>query len=726
MRRLIPLVLALMGVLWLAAVPAQAHAQAQAQDKGQPPATLIANSLNIENDSLLVAAGSVEVFYDGIRLTASRLIFDRVADSLRIEGPITLTDASGTVILASQAELKADLTEGILRSARVVMNQQLQLAAAEVMRVSGRYTAMTRVVASSCKLCAGSETPLWELRARRVVHDQLERQIYFDRATLRLGGVPVMLIPRLRMPDPTLNRATGFLRPLLQSSSTLGTGLGWPYFITLGPSRDLTVTPFLASKGTRTLELRYRQAFRGGEIEISGRASRDALRPGETRGHLMADGRFDLPRGFTLTFHGETVSDRAYLLDYGLSSDDRLDSRIEITRTRRNEHISLRAISIQTLRVGEPSSSIATAIGDLTFQRRFSLGPLGGQGGLRFQAHGHGRTSDETADLNGDGIADGRDVARARLRADWRRDWIAGNGMILGVLGEATTDNFQIGDDATFGGTQTRSYGAVAAELRWPLVKSGRGGVAHVLEPVAQLVWAPRQAMAPGNEDSLLVDFDQGNLFALNRFPGADAVERGLRANLGLHYLRQDPAGWSLGLTFGRVIQADDLAQFTSGSGLDGRKSDWLAAWQVTGENGLGWTNRLLLDNGFGLTKAEMLLSYDQPRAGIEAGYLYHKADPAEGRAIDTRELVFDSRLAIGDRGWNARLSNRYDLEAGRANKAGIGLGFRNECLAVDLSLSRRFTSSTSVKPTTNFSVSLELLGFGSGGPAGPSRQCRG
>lgn len=718
MRRLIVLLLILSSLL--GAAPNAVLAE------GKPSATLIANTLNIANDRQLVAEGAVEVFYDGTRLTATRLVYDRVADTLQIEGPITLTDGKGTILLANQADLKADMSEGILRSARVVMNQQLQLAAAEVMRVSGRYSAMTRVVASSCKICEGSPTPLWEIRARRVVHDAQERQLYFDQATLRLGGVPVFMIPRLRMPDPTLNRATGFLIPTLHSSSTLGTGLRWPYFITLGPSRDLTVTPFIATKGARTVELRYRQAFRTGEIEITGRVSRDQLRPGQTRGHLMADGRFDLPQGFTLKLHGEAVSDRAYLLDYGISTADRLDSRIEITRTRRNEHISLRAISIQTLRVGEVSSTMAAAIGDVTFQRRFSLGPLGGQGGLRFQTHSHGRTSGEVADLNGDGIADGRDVARGRIRADWRRDWIAGNGMVFGILGEVTTDIFRIGDDATYGGTLTRTHGAVAAELRWPLLKAGHGGVTHVLEPVAQLVWAPRTVASPGNEDSVLVEFDQGNLFALNRFPGADMVERGVRTNIGLNYLRQDPAGWSLGLTFGRVLRADDLGQFTAGSGLDGRKSDWLAAWQVQEVGGLGWTSRILLDDDFAMTKAEMLVTYDKPRAGLEAGYLYHKADPAEGRLVDTRELVFDGRVAIGQDGWNARLSNRYDLQADRANNAGIGLGFRNECLALDLSLSRRFTSSTSVKPTTNFSVSLELLGFGGGSPAGPSRQCRG
>ena len=695
--------------------------------RAQEPATLIANSLSIADENRLIADGAVEIFYQGRRLTAHRLIYDRAADRLTIDGPITLTDGSDTVILASQAELKADMTEGILRSARVVMNQRMQMAAAEVRRVEGRYTEMTRVVASSCKVCAGNPTPLWEIRSRRVVHDQDEHQIYFDQASLRFGGVPVLYLPRLRVPDPSLSRATGFLMPALHSSSTLGTGLSWPYFITMGDSRDLTLTPFLTTKGARTLEMRYRQALRTGEIELSAVGSRDDLRPGETRGLLSTDGRFNLPKGFELRFHGETVSDRAYLRDYGRSDKDRLTSSIEISRTRSNEHISGRFLSVQSLRDSEPADTLASLLGDITWKRRFSLGPLGGQGGLTFQTHSHRRSStlgfDTGADA--DAIADGRDVLRGRIRADWRRDWIAGNGMVLGVLGEVTTDLYRIGDDAIYDGTHSRSHGAFATELRWPWVKAGNNGVNHVLEPVVQLVWAPSGTETLPNEDSVLVEFDQGNLFALNRFPGADAVERGARANVGVNYLRQDPDGWSLGLTFGRVLRADNPGQFTAGSGLNGKSSDWLAAVQLTSAGGLGLTNRFLLDDGFAVTKAETLLSYSRPRLTLETGYLFHKADPAEGRSIDTNEIVFDGRFAIGQAGWQALVMNRYDLEANRASNAGVGLSFRNECLAVDLSLSRRFTSSTSVSPTTDFSVSLELLGFG-GAAVGPARQCRG
>jgi LPS-assembly protein len=38
---------------------------------------------------------------------------------------------------------------------------------------------------------------------------------------------------------------------------------------------------------------------------------------------------------------------------------------------------------------------------------------------------------------------------------------------------------------------------------------------------------------------------------------------------------------------------------------------------------------------------------------------------------------------------------------------------YTNECVSVDLSLSRRFTSSTNVRPDTGIGLSVELAGFG-------------
>lgn len=708
--------LAVLALLAALALPATAQEQA----------TLVSDNLEITGDTRLIADGNVEIYFKGRRLKASRIIFDQAANRLEITGPIVLTEESGdTIILASQADLAADMSEGILSSARLVLNQQLQLSANKMLRVAGRYTALQTVAASSCKVCAGSSTPLWEIRARRVVHDQIERQLYFDRAQFRLAGVPVLYIPRLRMPDPTLKRATGVLMPSFRSTSDLGAGVKLPYFIVLGQSADLTLTPYLTTKRSRTVELRYRQAFATGTIALSGSVSRDELIAGKTRGYLRLQGGFTLPEKFQLTFDGQTVTDPAYMLDYGIGNADRLDSRIEVKRTRRNEHISARVISFQTLRDDEVDSAIPSVVADLTFHRRFSLGALGGEGGLRLQTHNQYRASVSPIDgTDSDDIPDGRDIGRISARIDWRKSFILPLGIEGTVLGEMTADAYSITDDAVFAGRTTRTHGTAGIELRWPWVKAEAGGGSQVIEPVVQLLFSSSDAESLPNEDSTLVEFDEGNLFALDRFPGSDAVERGPRANVGISWTRFDPQGWSMGVTVGRVFREADLGQFGPGSGLAGAQSDWLAAANLTLADGLALTARLVMDDDLSLTKGEARVTLNGPKTSVATSMIWAVADPLENRPDPTQELSIDARRKLNPN-WTATFAGRYDFVADQGTVAGLGLEFLNECVRFDVSLSRRFTSSTSVTPTTDFGLSLDLVGFGSGVAGGPARTCR-
>lgn len=711
----------ILPVLSLAVLSLAAAAPAAAQD----PASLVADRVEIRGDDVLVAEGSVEVLHKGRRLRATRVVYDAGAGRLQISGPIVLTDPSGTVLVADQADLSDDLTEGILTGARLVLDRQLQLSASEITRIGGRYTVLGRSIASSCRICAGSSVPLWEIRARRIVHDEVGQQIYFDHAQLRFGGVPVAWIPRLRMPDPTLSRATGFLMPSLRSNSGLGTGLRVPYFIRLGPSRDLTIAPFLATESARSVDLRYRQAFSAGWLELNGAVSRDDIRPGETRGYLQGTAAFDLPRGFRLNLSGTMVSDRSYLLDYGISDADRLEGRAEVTRTRRNEYIAARGVNLYSLREGDSNSLLPSIITDVTWERRFRPALIGGVGGLRFQTHGHARTSDMATDSDGDGISDGRDTSRVSLRADWRRDAVIGPGIVAAVMAELRADAYRISQDAAVPASVARVSAGAGVELRWPLVRQTAGGASQVIEPVVQLIWADDGSGDVPNEDSVLAEFDEGNLFALDRLPGADGIEDGARANLGLSFTHFAPSGMTAQVAFGRVLRDRDADEFSAVSGLDGRSSDWLAAIRISGAAGLSLVNRLVFDDGFDLTKGETRLYLARGNIALASSYVWMPADAREDRADPVSELLLDGTWQVTP-AWSAQLTGRFDAAADKATSAGLRMQWKNECLKVDLSLSRRFTSSTNVQPTTDVGLSVELLGFGGATRPGPARTCRG
>ena len=217
--------------LLLAWLIASAPAAALAEDA----ATLVADRIFLTGTGTLTAEGHVEVFFADARLTAAAIIYDPASDRLTITGPLTVEDGRGTVIMADAASLSRDMTDGILDSARMVIDQQMQIASNRIVREAGRYTRMERVVASACEVCPSDPIPLWEIRAERVVHDQQERQLYFDHAQFRVMGLPIFYAPWLRMPDPTLDRATGFLLPSMVDAS-------WPLPLGSSDAPPLTKT----------------------------------------------------------------------------------------------------------------------------------------------------------------------------------------------------------------------------------------------------------------------------------------------------------------------------------------------------------------------------------------------------------------------------------------------------------------------------------------------------
>lgn len=707
------------------AARAQSTGARQAAPGQASLATLVADRVTLGRDGALIAEGNIEVFYTDLRLSAARIVYDRASDLLDITGPITLHDGTRTVIVADTAALSADLRRGIINSARVVLDQQMQIAAGSVVRPDERYIELNNTVASSCRICETGETPLWEIRAARIVHDQVERQLYFEGAQFRLAGVPLAYLPRLRMPDPTLERSTGFLRPDIQVDSVLGVGVRVPYFIALAPDRDLLLAPTITSRDSYTLEARYRQAYASGAFEVGGALTRDKLVPLDWRGYAYTRGEFALPQDFRLSFDVTAVRDSEYLDRYDFSDQNRLISDITVSRVRRDEQIRAQALHFRPLRGPGPSETLPTHALRAEWDRRLDAPGLGGVVQFGFGALAVQRTSSNPVMDAATATRGGRDLARLNARATWRRDWVLPGGVLLGAGADVAVEHYRIRQDNAFGNRATRVTPQVMAELRWPLIRSTGGGVAHVLEPVAQLIWARDTGTVVPNEDSLMPEFDEGNLFAYNRFNGVDGRERGRRVNLGLTWTRHDPQGWSTAVTVGRVLRARDLGQFSPQSPLSGVRPDWLASVQVQTAGGLTLSNRALFDTGLNVSRMETRVEWATERLELASSYIKVNANPAEDRARDAAEWRMDASYAMSDF-WTGKVDWRYDVAQKRAAVFGLGLEYRNECLLVDVRLSRRAAPTVGAPATTQFGLNMELLGFG-GASAGPARrQCQG
>lgn len=683
---------------------------------GQQLASLVADRITVDPSGQVRATGNVEVFFDGIRLSASAISYVSDGDVLTIEGPIQVVEPDGTILIADAAELDRDLSDGILRSARLVLDRQLQLSANEVARVGNRYTRLDRVVASSCEVCPANPTPVWEIRAASVVHDQDARQLYFSNAQFRIAGVPVFYLPRLRLPDPTLERARGFLIPRFRTSSDLGTGIKLPYFIPLGPHADVTLTPYLSSS-TRTLELSFRQELRGGNLRAAGAVSRDDL--DGTRGFLFANLEYDLPREFKVFGQLELVSDPGYLFTYNYSGKDRLANQLKFTRVRDKDVFRASVTEFRTLRTSEIPirDTLPDRFVDVFYSRELPDLSFGGRT----------TASLEAATLNRPSATNiiGRDVSRFGVSLNWRGDRIIGPGIVGAAELASRVDVYNVGQDSRFATNLTRFVPRAALELRWPFTRTGEQGAREIIEPVLRLDITDSSGKTVPLEDSPVVEFDEANLLSYSRYPGVDGVEDGVRAAAGLTWRRETPAGWTVDVGLGRIAHLDGDLGFGEGSGLEGDRSEWLLAARLAFDDSLFLANRSLFDENIDFTLSETRIDWQEADFHLGSSYIFARPEPAEGRIDRLSEWSLDGNYSLNDR-WTANADWRYDFSAGRAARVGVGLEYRSECIDVSLSVSRRYANSVAVDPTTDFGFRVSLVGVGGQDGAPARRNCRG
>ncbi len=707
-------------------VPPVRMALAQTSSEASQFATLVADRLFIDGANLLIAEGNVEALYGTTRLQARRITYNRSTGALSVEGPLVLNDGRDVVMLAESADLSDGMRRGLIRSARVVFDEQFQVAASSVERLDERYTEMTSVIASSCEVCERRPTPLWEIRASRIVHDEDELQVYFENAQFRLFGLPVAYLPRLRVPDPRLERATGFLSPRFTFNTGHGVGLRAPYFIVLSQDRDLTLTPFVASKGTRALEFRYRQAFATGQLELGGLVARDSIRPGRTRTLGYATGDFALGNGYQLGFNLIQPSDRGVLEDYD-RDEPRLTSDITLERIRRDERIRLQALQFRSLRLADVNAQLPNQVGQAVLERRRDVPGLGGVAGFRLEAHVHRRKQvfaglPEPAPGFGPGPRP-RQMGRLSLDLDWRRDAVLPGGVLGAVGAHLGVDHFRLSQTGgAFPTSVSRVTPNLMAELRWPLVRSDADGVSHVIEPVAQVIWGRDRLSNLPHEASRMPELDEGNLFTYDRFAGRDVREAGLRANLGLSWTRHDPRGLSSTLTLGRIWRQRDLGQFAAATPLAGGRSNWLIAGSLDTVEGLSLSNRSLFTSDFRLQRTAFELDWTTDTYSVSTSYMRILGNAFEDRAATASEWSFEGSRQL-DEYWTGRVGWRYDIAQNRAARALVGLNYENECLRMELGVERQFASATTPSARTSFGLNIDILGIG-GNPSRARRAC--
>ncbi|MFK7943929.1 MAG: LPS-assembly protein LptD [Paracoccaceae bacterium] len=696
----------LLVLLWIVALSAQsANAQLLTRGEAEGPVALVADRIDFDEEARTVTAtGNVEVYYGERTLTAAQIVYDDRTGRIAANGDIVLRDPTGATVFADVADLDAELRDGLVQGARSVLSENVRLAAVEARRVDGRYNTLSKVVYSPCKVCSDDPTPLWRIRARRVIHDEEARIIHYENATFDVFGVPIAWLPYFRHPDPSVERASGFLTPTFRSSSTYGSGVQLPYYQVIDDQSDFTFTPFFTTNDGLILSGEYRRVFEDGALNLGGSVTyNDYTQDGKIQGHLDTEGRFKWFDGFYWGWDVKYTTDDDYLRRFDFSIEDRLTSEFYVERYTENGFVDAAGVYFQSLRENEATGSIPRALP--VFDSRFDLPQtvLGGDLGLFFSGHALVR------DI-------GRDASRLTIGADWEREAILPFGLALTGFAEMRGDLFSVTNDATIReDTTARLTGHVGAEARFPLLwDSGDTDDFHVIEPVIQVIAAPYggNGVNVPLEDSLATEFDETNVIDRNHFSGLDSFEDGPRVNLALRYQGEIGENVRLDGTVGRVYRFRTPSAFSAGSGLADTESDFVTFWQAAYDPYVQVSHRMRFSDDATITRNEFFGEFKIDPVEFSTSYAFYESDPLIGAPADREEVNAEALVNI-DTNWAVSAFLQRDLQVGEFVRVGGQVSYVNECCAVDLFLRRRFTDSTGAPASTSVGVQIRLLTLG-------------
>ena len=214
----------------------------------------------------------------GRRSKPIALVYDQKTKRLHAEGNARLTDADGKISYGEIIDLSDDYRDGFVDSLRVETPDQTRIAAARAERSEGNFTVFQSGVYTACEPCKEDprKPPLWQVKAARIIHNQTDKMLYFEDASIEFFGYPAGLFPYFSAPDPTVKRKTGFLMPVISTSSAYGFALETPYYIALAPDYDMTLSPKSTTKQGVLMQGEFRQRLENGYYTHSRRRHRPA------------------------------------------------------------------------------------------------------------------------------------------------------------------------------------------------------------------------------------------------------------------------------------------------------------------------------------------------------------------------------------------------------------------------------------------------------------------
>ncbi len=648
-----------------------------------------------------------EIFLDNFEYSTSDNFFQS-------KGNIKVIDSNKNQYNFSQIYIDEKKKEIVGTDSKAFLNQEgfktnknnKPRVFSNTINIYDKKTKFTKSIFTLCDYREDDKCPPWSLQAQQMLHDEKKKTIFYNNAVIKVYDFPILYLPKLSHPDPSVKRRSGFLVPSFSDSKNLGEGLDISYFWALNKDKDFTLKNKLYISENPLFLGEYRQAFEKSNLILDfgytqGYKKRSATKAAGEKSHFFSQyvksftGKNNSENNIKITI--QDVSNDKYLKLYKIKSNlveyenDTLENSFTYNREDENSFLGFQASAYETLKDGY-NDKYEYILPDLIYDRNLMASSK--YGNLDF-----------TSNLNIHNYDTNKFKRFLVNDFDWK---FKTNNFMSGIkgnlIGKLKNVNYETKNVSEFkNDPETEFFGALGYLSKIDLFKN-KNNQNYLLTPKILLRYAPGNMRKHDSYTKL----NNKNIFSLDRLNAYDNFESGLSATVGFDYEIKDNKEKEINFSIGQIINNEENKDMPESSSLDEKLSDLVGNANVKLNDNFNFDYNFALDQNYkDINYNEIGFNFDSNPVKFDIDYLQ------ERKHIGNQEY-FKTNLEY-TKGNNGVLGfeMKRNIITNSSEYYNLSYEYINDCLRAGLVYRREFYNDSELEAENSIMFKITLTPFG-------------
>ena len=660
-----------------------------------------------EKNSLLTDLDGNKIFLESFEYQIQRNIFKSI-------GLVKIIDNKNNVLEFSQIYIDTKINEFLGTDIKAFINDEnFKISKKNKPRIfSNSFTSnkekstFVKSVFTLCDYREKDKCPPWTIQSSKMLHDNKKKTVYYKNAVIKVYDIPILYLPRLSHPDPSVERRSGFLPPSISDTKNLGESISIPYFFDIAKNKNLTLTNRLFVSENPLFIGEYHQAFKNSYLMADfgyteGYKKTSSSKKKGEKSHFFTKfsknfvGKNNSENSLSITLQ-DTSNDK-YLKLYKIESNlvdynnEILENSINFTHQKENMFFGFDASIFETTK-SSYEDKYEYILPEIIFDKNlFNSDKFGS---LEFQTNLKVRNYD-TNKLENFFIND----------LNWEtKDYNFIPNISTKFLGNLKNINYETKNISTFKDEATNELFGALGILSEINLKKINDLTEHYLSPKLLLRFSPG-SMRKETSGARLTPL---TAYSMNRIDDNKNSETGISGTLGFNYEIRENDIKKFDFSIAQVVNEKENKKMSDKSSLNEKLSDLVGTSSVKINKNLNLNYDFSIDQNYkNINYNEVKASYNLNSLNIDFGYL------SEKKHIGNQDY-FKTKINFNNNS-NGSFSfeNKRNLKTNSSEFYNLSYEYFNDCLKAGLVYRREFYNDSELEPENSLMFKITLIPFG-------------